>query len=264
MDKAGNSALHYEINGSGPPLVLAHSLSSNMSMWEEQRALLERHFQVIRFDVRGHGKSPVPKGPYTMRALAGDAAALLDRLGIRQVTWVGISLGGMIGQVLALERPELISRMVLADTTSGYPPAGQAAWVDRIAHVESGGMEAVVGGTLERWFTESFRDANPEIVARIRTMILATDPAGFVACGHAIRNFDVKDEIGAIACPVLVMVGEADHATPPEMSRAIAAAIPGARFELIPGAAHQSAIEQPVLFNSHLADFFGISEGGVP
>ena len=262
MNTTSPPTLHYEIGGNGPPLVLAHSLSSNLTMWEAQSAFLERHFTVVRFDIRGHGRSSVPPGPYTMRELAEDAAALLDRLDLKDVAWVGISLGGMIGQVLALARPDLIGRLVLADTTSGYPPAGQAAWNDRIAHVESGGMNAVVNGTLERWFTQSFRDGNPELVARIRAMILATDPAGFIACGRAIRDLDIAADIHAIACPTLVMVGEADHATPPDMARAIAAAIPGALFKLIPDAAHLSVLEQPEHLQQPSADVSSASANG--
>lgn len=251
--------LHQQIGGSGPNLVLSHSLSSNMSMWDAQREVLERHFTVIRFDTRGHGKSDAPAGPYTMDELADDAAGLLDELGLTRAVWVGISLGGMIGQVLALARPDLVDRLVLADTTSGYPPEAKQSWSDRIASVEKGGMDAVVDGTLSRWLTDGFRAANPDAVARIRSMILSTDPSGFIGCANAVSGFAVGDRIGAIACPTLVLVGEFDQATPPDMARGIAAAIPNAVLEVIPGAAHQSAIEQPDLFNRHLLSFLDVA-----
>jgi 3-oxoadipate enol-lactonase len=252
--------LHFTIGGQGPHLVLAHSLASNSELWTAQLPLLEKHFTVLRFDIRGHGKSPVPAGAYTMDELADDAIALLDGQGIKKVIWVAVSLGAMIGQVVALKKPALIEKLVLADTTSGYPPAAQAAWNERIEHVEHDGMNGVVGGTLSRWFTEGFAAQQPQTFARIREMILATNPAGFIGCGHAIRDFDVKSETHRIKVPTLVIVGEHDLATPPDMARGIAASIPGAEFELIPNAAHQAAVEQPKAFNSALAKFLEIPE----
>lgn len=250
--------LHCTVSGSGPYLVLAHSLASNSDLWEPQLPLLEKHFTVLRFDIRGHGRSPAPAGAYTMRELADDAIALLAERGIEKVTWVSVSLGAMIGQVVALERRDLIERLVIADTTSGYPPAAQAAWNERIAHVEHDGMNGVVDGTLGRWFTGSFRTQHPEKFQQIREMILATNPAGFIGCGNAIRDFDVKSQTHRIKCPTLVMVGEHDQATPPDMGRSIAASIPGAKFAVILGAAHQAAVERPSLFNAELANFLDI------
>jgi 3-oxoadipate enol-lactonase len=252
--------LHFTVGGQGPHLVLAHSLASNSELWTEQLPLLEKHFTVLRFDIRGHGKSPAPAGPYTMEELADDAIALLEGQGIKKVIWVAVSLGAMIGQVVALKKPGLIEKLVLADTTSGYPPPAQAAWNERIEHVEHDGMNGVINGTLSRWFTESFSKDQPETFARIREMILATNPIGFIGCGHAIRDFDVKSQTSRIACPTLVMVGEHDQATPPDMARGIAASIPGAEFVLIPNAAHQAAVEQPAAFNAELAKFLNIAE----
>jgi 3-oxoadipate enol-lactonase len=252
--------LHCAVSGSGPHLVLAHSLASNSDLWEEQLPFLEKHFTVLRFDIRGHGQSPVPAGAYTMEALAEDAIALLRARGIDKAVWVSVSLGAMIGQVVALKQPNLIERLVLADTTSGYPSAAKAAWNERIAHVEHDGMKGVVDGTLGRWFTEGFSTQYPEKLARIRDMILATDPVGFIGCGHAIRDFDVTSQTHRIACPTLVMVGEYDQATPPDMARGIAEQIPGAAFALIPNAAHQAAVEQPALFNAELAKFLDLPE----
>lgn len=253
--------LHFTVSGSGPVLVLVHSLASNSNLWEPQLPLLEKHFTVLRFDIRGHGKSPAPARAYTMKELAEDAIALFDEQGIERVIWVGVSLGAMIGQVVALERPDLIERLVLADTTSGYPPAVKASWNERIAHVQHDGMNGVVDGTLSRWFTEGFGIKHPEKLAQIREMILQADPAGFIGCGHAIRDFDVKSETHRISCPTLVMVGEHDQATPPDMARGIAASIPGAKFVSIPGAAHQAAVEQPAFFNAELAKFLDLKEG---
>lgn len=252
--------LHHVVSGRGPHLVLSHSLAATMAAWDAQLPLLEKHFTVVRFDTRGHGGSPVPAGPYTMEALADDAVALLDSLGIDKVVWVGISLGAMIGQVVALSRPALVERLVLADTTSGYPAAAKASWNERIAHVEHDGMMGVVDGTMARWFTEDFQKTNPGEVGRLRDMVLATDPAGFIGCASAVRDFDVKSEVHRIACPTLILVGEFDQATPPDMARSIAASIPGADFALIPNAGHQAAVEQPDRFNAELARFLALPE----
>ncbi|BCJ89949.1 3-oxoadipate enol-lactonase [Terrihabitans soli] len=252
--------LHFTVSGRGPHLVLAHSLASNSDLWSAQLPLLEKHFTVLRFDIRGHGRSPAPAGAYTMEELADDAIALLEGQGIKKVTWVAVSLGAMIGQVVALKKPDLIEKLVLADTTSGYPPPAQAAWNERIEHVEHDGMNGVVNGTLSRWFTEGFQTKHPDKFGRIREMILATNPAGFIGCGNAIRDFDVKSETHRISCPTLVMVGEHDQATPPDMARGIAASIPGAKFVLIPDAAHQAAVEQPSFFNAELAKFLNLVE----
>jgi 3-oxoadipate enol-lactonase len=152
----------------------------------------------------------------------------------------------------------MVERLVLADTTSGYPEPGKIAWTERIAAVRAGGMQAVVDGTLARWMTEAFRERRPETVAQIRQMILATPPEGFIGCGSAIRDYEVWDRIAAIGCPTLVLVGEHDAATTPTVAQRIAETIPGAGLTVLPDAAHLSCIEQPEAFDRALAGFLGI------
>jgi 3-oxoadipate enol-lactonase len=165
----------------------------------------------------------------------------------------------MIGQALALTAPDRLDRLVLTDTTSRYPPEAQAAWPGRIRQIEASGLEALVAPTLERWLTEPFRAEHPEVTARIGELIRTTPVAGYVGCCHAIANLSFTDRLATIKTPTLVLVGDQDVGTPPAMARELAAAIPGARLEIIPGAAHLSNIEQADIFNQLLIDFLNRS-----
>ena len=247
--------LHHVVTGEGPWVTLAPSLASDMSLFAAQAALLARHFRVLQLDLRGHGGSPVLPPPYSMADLAGDVQALFDRLGVRETAWLGISLGGMIGLTHALAHPGIITRMVLADTTAGYPAASHPGWRDRIASVRQKGMDAVVEGTIGRWFTPGFIARDPATVDRFRAMIRHTAPDGFTGCCEAIVGYDVHARLGEITAPTLVLVGAEDQATTPEMAKVIADGIPGARRQVIEGAAHQSNIEQPAVFNAAMEQF---------
>ncbi len=249
--------IHYEISGSGPCVVFAHSLGSDLSIWESQKSALAARHSVLRYDLRGHGGSTAPAGAYDFDQLAADVVGLLDALKIERASFVGISLGGMIGQALALAAPQRLDKLVLADTTGRYPPEVQATWPERIRQIEAGGLEPLVGPTLERWFTAPYRAAHPDVAARIGNIIRATPVAGYIGCCHAIAGLNFTDRLKTLAIPTLVLVGDQDAGTPPAMARELAAAIPGARLEVIEGAAHLSNIEQAATFNRLLADFLG-------
>lgn len=255
--RANGIDIHYEVSGRGPWLVLSHSLCCDGSMWTPQLAALEPHFSVLRFDTRGHGGSDAPAGPYTFDQLCDDVLGLLDTLKIGRAHFCGLSMGGMIGQHLALKAPERIDRLVLADTTSRMPPEARPLWAERIRVARTQGMAAHVQPTLERWFTAPYRAAHPEVMERIGALIRATPVAGYVGCAEAISRIDVTDRLKGIRAPTLVIVGDQDLGTPPAMSEAIAAAIPGARLEVIAGASHLSNIEQAQAFNRLLLDFLG-------
>ncbi len=247
--------IHYVIEGEGPWLAMSHSLASNLTMWDEQARLLSRKFKVLRFDTRGHGESSAPPPPYTLDQMADDVHGLFSVLGIKQAHWVGLSMGGMIGETYALKHPGVFLSMVLADTTSKRPPDAEKMWGDRIKMAQARGMDAMVESTLARWFTEPYRKARPDVMARIGDHIRSTPVDGFVGACMAIAKVDLADRLKEIKCPVLIMVGDQDHGTPPEMARQIHANLPGSELLIIPSAAHFSNVEQPDIFNKTMLGF---------
>jgi 3-oxoadipate enol-lactonase len=253
--KTNGIELNYVVEGSGPWLVMSHSLACDLTMWDEQAAVLRRNFKVLRFDTRGHGKSDAPEGAYTLDMLAYDVHGLLQGLGVDRCHWVGLSMGGMIGQTFALKFPAMFASMVLADTTSRYAPDALPLWQGRIKTAQTQGMEALVESTLGRWFTEPFRKSHPEVTARVSAMIRATPVPGYAGCCSAIPQINVTDRLKEVKCPALVIVGEQDAGTPVALSREIHAALPGSDLVIIPQASHLSNMEQPAAFNRALATF---------
>jgi len=247
--------LNCTVQGSGPWVVMSHSLACDLHMWDEQAALLANDYTVLRFDTRGHGKSDAPAGEYTLEMLADDAKGLLNALGIKSCHWIGLSLGGMIGQAFALRYPGVFKTLVLADTTSRYPPEAQILWDARIATVDAKGMDALVEGTLSRWFTAGFRTTRGEVCDRAEAMIRATPVPGYAGCCHAIPKINFTSRLKEIRCPTLVIVGEQDAGTPVEMAREMHAAMPGSELVVIPSAAHLSNLEQPEAFNRAITAF---------
>ncbi len=248
--------LHYVIDGAGPWLAMSHSLACDLSMWDEQAALLAKRFKVLRLDTRGHGKSDAPGGPYTLEMLADDAKTVLDALGAREVHWVGLSLGGMIGQTLALKYPGTLRSLVLADTTSRYPAEAAPVWAERIRIAQAQGMAPLVEPTLSRWFTEPYRRARPERIKPIADAIRATPVAGYVGCCHAIPKINLTARLNEFKHPALVIVGEQDAGTPVALAREIHDNLPGSQLVVIPSAAHLSNVEQPEAFNRALTAFY--------
>jgi 3-oxoadipate enol-lactonase len=224
-------------------------------MWDEQAAVLRRNFKVLRFDTRGHGKSDAPEGEYTLEMLAYDVHGLLQGLGVERCHWVGLSMGGMIGQTFALKFPAMFASLVLADTTSRYGPEALPLWQGRIKTAQEKGMESLVESTLGRWFTEPFRKSHPQVTARVGAQIRATPVAGYVGCCHAIPRINLTHRLKEITCPALIIVGEQDAGTPVELSREINAALPGSQLVVIPSASHLSNVEQPTAFNRALTTF---------
>ncbi|MBI4609601.1 MAG: 3-oxoadipate enol-lactonase [Candidatus Rokubacteria bacterium] len=255
--KANGIEIHYTIEGEGPVVTLSHSLGCNLSMWDDQARALRGRYQVLRFDTRGHGQTSAPPGPYTLEQMADDLYGLLAGVGIRETHFVGLSMGGMIGQVVALEHPEMVKSLVLCDTTSRYPAEMWPVWEERIRTVEAKGMEPMVEPTLQRWFTAPFRERRADVMDRVRVMLRTTPPQGYIGCCHAIPKIDVTDRLGAIHCPALVIVGEEDPGTPVEMGRAIHAALPSAELAILRSASHLSNLEQREEFNRVLLGFLG-------
>ena len=250
------NGMNYVIEGTGPWITLSHSLGCNISMWDPQIELLKGYFTVLRFDTRGHGKSKSPIGPYSLVELANDVYELFNELGIKSSHWIGLSMGGMIGQTLALTHPNLISSLVLADTTSKRPDNALKMWGERIEIARSQGMRALVQSTLDRWFTNEYRNAALDVMEKIGDDIQSTPVEGFIGCCEAIARVDTFDRLKEIICPTLIMVGESDHGTPPEMGLQIHQQIEHSRFYVIPNASHISNIEQSDIFNRHLMEFY--------
>jgi 3-oxoadipate enol-lactonase len=253
--KANGIEINYEIAGSGPWVTLSHSLACDLHMWDEQMDAITRKFKVLRFDTRGHGASSAPTGAYTLEQMADDVHGLFAALGIEQTHWVGLSMGGMIGQTFALNYPGVFRSMVLADTTSRYPADGASVWAERIRAVEAGGMQAIADATLARWFTEPYRKSHPQVMERIGGYIRATPVAGFTGCCQAIPRINVTHRLKEISCPTLIIVGEQDPGTPVAMAREIHEAKPGSELVIIPSAAHLSNVEQSQAFNAALLGF---------
>lgn len=254
---ANGISVNYTLDGpAGAPVVtLSHSLATTLAMWDPQMPALTARYRVLRYDTRGHGGTDAPAGAYTLAELADDARALLQALSISRTHWVGLSMGGMIGQALALKAPSLFASLILCDTSSRVPLEARPTWSERIRLAQAQGMEPHVEPTLGRWFTPAFQEKRPEVVERVRAMIRSTSPAGYVGCCHAIAALDLTDRLGAIRLPTLIIVGEDDPGTPVAASEVMRDRIPGAELVVLKSAAHLSNLEQPEAFTRALATF---------
>lgn len=260
---ASTPALHYSVreprNGKAPrhTIVLSHALGCDLTMWDALANTLASDCRVIAYDHRGHGSSDAPDALYSMAELADDAARLLRELDTGPVVWVGLSMGGMVGQELALRHPALVRALVLANTTGGYPEAARAVWEQRIATVREQGIEPIADAVMGRYFHDGFRAQKPGTVARFRRRVVSTDAVGYAGCCHAVEHVDTASRLGQIGVPALVIAGELDQGTPVAMAQALADAIPGGQLLVLPEASHLSAIEQPAAFGQAVAGFIG-------
>jgi 3-oxoadipate enol-lactonase len=250
-------SVHYTLEGpaSGPVITMSNSLASNLSMWEPQMPILTSRYRVLRYDTRGHGGTEATAGPYSLDELSEDVRALLQALGITRTHFIGLSMGGMIGQIIALKYPQMLQSLVLCDTMSRVPTAAKPMWDDRIHTAETGGMEPLVEPTLARWFTEPFRQKGSPVLDQVRTMIRSTPPRGYTGCCHAIAALNLTDHLKAITLPTLIIVGEDDPATPVAASHVIHEQIRGSELVILKAAAHLSNLEQPEAFNQALTAF---------
>jgi 3-oxoadipate enol-lactonase len=246
--------INVEVGGrdGAPVLMLSNSLGTNLHMWDDQAAELAKHFRLIRYDRRGHGRSGVPQGPYSMERFGRDVLSVLDALGVKKTHWCGLSMGGMVGQWLGANAPDRVEKLVLANTNYYY--ADKGPWSDRIKFVREKGLAALVDANMQRWFTEGFRSRASEPIARMKAMFVATDPAGYIACCEAIRDMDFRTTNPRISAPTLVIVGSHDAATPPSAGEAIMQQVKGAKLVSL-DAAHISNIEQPKAFTEAVLNF---------
>ena len=251
--KVNGTELYYEVTGKegAPWLVLSHSLACTVRMWDPQVAAFKDRYRILNYDMRGHGQSAAPQGPYTLDMLADDVLGLMKELKIERAAYMGLSIGGMIGQTLALGQTKLFDKMVLADTSHAQPPEAIKQWEERIKIAQTKGMKPLVPSTMERWFTPSFRESPP--ARKIAELIANTPVAGYVGCGQAIMKLNTTARLKEIKLPVLAIAGEQDPSAPG--TRHIGENVPGARLVMIPQAAHISNVEQAATFNQALRDF---------
>ncbi len=236
----------------GPTLMLSNSLGCNLQMWEPQMKALTGHFRVIRYDRRGHGKSGVPPGPYSMERFGRDVLAILDNLAIERVHWCGLSMGGMVGQWLGAHAPQRFDRIILANTACHYPDPTN--WLARIKAVKQGGLASIADTVIAGWLTAGFREREPQITAKLKAMLLAAPVEGYLACCEALSTLDQRDLLGRIRNPTLVIAGRDDLATPVAAAEFIRDRIAGADMTIL-DAAHISNVEQPQAFNEAVIGF---------
>jgi 3-oxoadipate enol-lactonase len=246
--------IHAELEGPerAPVLMLSNSLGTNLHMWDEQTGALTRHFRLVRYDRRGHGKSSAPKGPYTMERLGRDVLGVLDGLGIQKINWCGLSMGGMVGMWLGANAGNRIDKLILSNTSAHFPDP--TVWDTRIKMVREVGLAGIVDANMERWFTKGFRERASQTIAKMREMFVATDIEGYIGCGEAIRDMDHRPLLPRITTPTLVIAGRHDPATTLEAGEYIKDHVPGARIAVLE-AAHISNLEQPQAYAETMLGF---------
>ncbi|WP_334159089.1 3-oxoadipate enol-lactonase [Oryzomicrobium sp.] len=250
----GATRLYYMEDGpaDAPALVLSNSLGTNADMWAPQLPALAERFRVVRYDTRGHGKSSIPAGEYTFAQLADDVAGLLDHLKIERAHFCGLSMGGPTGMQLALAHPQRVNKLVLCNTAARIGSAD--GWATRIAAVSENGLDAMAPALVERWLTADFRARAPVQTRQLVDMLRRTPEAGYNSNCAALRDTDLRDQVGRIAAPTLVIAGTHDLAATPQQGQELAAAIPGARYVEL-NASHISNWEQAEAFTQALVDF---------
>lgn len=253
MADLGDVRLHYRIDGpdDGAPVVFANSLGTDMRLWDPILPLLPAGLRILRYDKRGHGLSTCPTGPYSMGALIGDAEKLMDQLGFKDALVVGLSIGGLIAQGLAVKRLDLVRAMVLSNT--GAKIGTKDMWADRIASVHDGGIERLADPTMERWFSKAFL-GTPDLELW-RNMLTRQPDAGYAGCSAAISGSDFYATTATLRLPTLGIAGSEDGATPPDLVRETVDLIPGSQFHLIRRAGHLPCVEQPDEYARVLSDF---------
>ena len=263
--EVGGTRLSALIEGqeAGPWVTFAHSLATDATLFDEQARALGGRYRILRFDLRGHGRSSAPPRPYALADLVADVVGLWDALGIARSHFVGLSIGGMTGFGLALDHADRLISLTACDCRADAPEFFRAMWDQRQAIVDADGLEGIVEPTIATWFTEAARARDPALTLHVRAMIRGTSRGGDLGCGDARRRLDYKRRLGEIRVPTLMIVGDADGPHPQEM-RALADLVPGARLVEIGPAGHLSNLEQPQAFNEALIGFLDSVEGRAP
>ena len=240
-----------------PTVVLAHPLGVNADVWAYQLPLLESGFDVLRYDLRGHGESAATGDEFSLETLADDVAGLLDQLRLGPVTFLGLSIGGMIGQAFALRHADRLAGLILCSTGARTEPAAKAGLADRIAKARAEGMTSQVPRTLENWFTAGFRESSPATTGWVADLIRGTSVDGFVGCCRAVQGLDYLDRLGEIQTRTLLIAGAEDKNFPPATMATMRERMPDATLEVLPGAAHLGSVEVVHRFNEAVLGFLG-------
>jgi 3-oxoadipate enol-lactonase len=254
-----HARFHYQMDGAAnaPVVVLSNSLGTNLAMWDAQIPALSQKFGVLRYDSRGHGRSDVTPGPYTIEGLGRDVVSLLDALQIPTAHYCGLSVGGLIGQWLGIHLAKRFKSLTLCNTAARIGTID--GWNTRIAAVHESGIAPMASGVVARWFTEGFAKREPTWVEAARQMLLHTPPEGYVATCAALRDEDLREQVSRVTLPTLVISGAQDAATTSVDARFLAEKIPGAQYMEL-NAAHLSNIEAADTFTEELLQFLGQQE----
>ena len=262
MNEAAQRAaarLNYVVEGRGPRVALVHGVGGVMQNWEGVVARLKDRFELVRYDLRGHGESEKVPGPYTLNDFVNDHVALLEELGWDSAHLVGFSLGAIIAQAIAIEQPERVGKVVLISGIAGRTEAERAKAQERASALAQGGATTHLDWAVDRWFTREFQQAHPEIVEERKRQARSQDPGCYAAAFRVLADYDLADELHTIQHETLVMTGELDEGSTPRMARLMAERIAGARLEILPGLKHSVLLEAPELIASKLGAF--LAEG---
>ena len=255
--KINGIEMNYAVSGPerAPVVLLHHPLATNLTVWDELTAALQPRYRVVRLDARGHGETEAPKAIYGFETLAADVVGLMDNLGIGQARFLGLSMGGMVGQYLGLLYPGRFHSLCLVSTSSNMAALGAQIWDQRIKTAAEGGMQTVVDGAMARWVAPAAMSDKPALVQRLRQMILSTPVDGYIGWCHAIRSLNVTDRLGEIPLPTQVVVGALDPATPPAAAELIHKGIRGSSLVVMPGVSHMLQVEEPDAFHAVVMPF---------
>jgi 3-oxoadipate enol-lactonase len=252
--------MNYQADGpdSAPTVVVHHPLATNLTIWDELTAALIPRYRVVRFDARGHGQSEATKAPYDFAMLSADTIGLMDHLKIARAHFLGLSMGGMVGQHIGLEHPQRFHSLILSSTSSRIPAEAQPLWDERVKNAREKGMGSQVPVALQRWLAAAALEGNPALVARMTKYLETTPVEGYVGWCQAIRPLNVTDRLKGVRLPTRVIVGAEDVGTPPAAAEAIHRQIAGSDLVVVPGVSHMLHVEEPATFNRHVLEFLDL------
>ena len=244
----------------GPVLLLLNSLGTTTEMWTPQRAIFEKFYRVIQMDTRGHGQSATPPAPYSFDDLVADAFGVLDRNGVQSATVMGCSLGSMTALGMGVKSPDRIDRIVCTAARADSPPPFRQSWYDRLEIMDKNGISGLWDGSLGNWLTPAFREAHPDMVAKMEAEFLKTTPEGYRGCAMALKDLDYLKDLGDLDAPILFVAGSEDKGAAPDTMRAMAEAAKNGTFVLVPDAGHIINVNNPQAFTIAVMEFLGITE----